>query len=107
MKKILLLCVGVLSFLMVGCGKSREKDVIGDLTKKVKNSQGYYLTGQLEIINNEESYLYDVEVSYQESEKFKVSLKNQTNNHEQIILKNEEGVYVKTQKSTKQKLNVI
>ncbi len=30
--------------------------------------------------------------------------RNKTNNHEQIILKNEEGVYVKTQESTKQKL---
>lgn len=97
MRKILLLCVAmVLSFLMIGCGKYGEKDLIKDLSKKVEDSKGYYLTGELEIMNNEESYLYYVEVSYSEGELFKVSLKNKTNNHEQIILKNEEGVYVLT-----------
>ena len=56
---------------------------------------------------NEEKYTYDINVNYKCAEKFKVSLVNKVNNHEQIILKNDEGVYVKTQKSTKQKLNVI
>ena len=97
MKKILLFCVAlVLPFLMIGCGKYGEKDLIKDLSQKVEESKGYYLNGELEIMNNEESYLYDVEVSYSEGDKFKVSLKNKTNNHEQIILKNEEGVYVLT-----------
>ena len=97
MKKIILFCATmILSFLIVGCGKQGEKDLIKDLSKKVDNSSGYYLTGELEIMNNEESYLYDVEVSYEKEENFKVSLKNKTNNHEQIILKNSEGVYVLT-----------
>ena len=65
------------------------------------------MIGVLEIINNEDTYTYDVNVSYKEKENFRVSLKNQVNNHEQIILKNNDGVYVKTQESTKQKLNVI
>ena len=60
-----------------------------------------------EIINNEDVYKYDVYVAYKNKDLFKVSLKNESNNHEQIILKNKEGVYVKTQESTKQKLNVI
>lgn len=97
MKKNLLFCAAlVLSFFMIGCGKYDEKNLIKDLSKKVNESKGYYLTGELEINNNEESYLYNVEVSYGEKENFKVSLKNKTNNHEQIILKNEEGVYVLT-----------
>ena len=97
MKKILLVCTAFLiSILTFGCGKYGEKDLIKDLTKKIESSKGYYLTGELEIINNEESYLYDVNVSYMEGDKFKVSLKNKTNNHEQIILRNEEGVYVLT-----------
>ena len=48
------------------------------------------------MINNEDTYLYDIDVSYEAEEKFRVSLKNKTNNHEQIILRNEEGVYVLT-----------
>ena len=99
MKKWLLLAC-LCCFLLVGCGKYGEKDIIRDLNKKIDNNNGYYLNGELQIINNEDSYLYDVEVAYQKEDNFRVSLKNKTNNHEQIILKNTEGVYVMTHKST-------
>ena len=96
MKKYLLYIAILSCILLVGCGKYGEKDIVKDLNKKINNSEGYYLNGELEIINNEDSYLYDVEVAYQKENNFKVSLKNKTNNHEQIILKNSEGVYVLT-----------
>ena len=48
------------------------------------------------MINNEDTYAYDIDVSYESENKFRVSLKNKTNNHEQIILRNEEGIYVLT-----------
>ncbi|MBE6138803.1 MAG: outer membrane lipoprotein carrier protein LolA [Firmicutes bacterium] len=95
-KKILIGFACLLSFFMIGCGKYGEDDVIKDLTKKINNAKGYYLDGEMEIINNEESYKYNVEVSYAKDDNFKVSLKNQTNNHEQIILRNSDGVYVLT-----------
>lgn len=95
-RKVLVFCIGMISLLLVGCGKHGEKDVLKTLSNNIEKSKGYYLTGVLEIINNEDSYLYDVDVSYKEEDKFRVSLKNQTNSHEQIILKNEEGVYVLT-----------
>ena len=95
-KKILLFAMVFVSLLVVGCGKFGSKDLIKDFEKKVNSSKGYYLTGELEIINNEETYIYDVEVSYKADDLFKVSLINQTNNHEQIILKNDDGVYVLT-----------
>lgn len=79
---------------MIGCGKYGEKDVVKDLTKKIEGAKGYHLTGVLEMINNEDSYKYDIDVSYEKDDKFRVSLKNQTNNHQQIILRNEDGVYV-------------
>lgn len=97
MKKYLLCILVLLSgFLLVGCGKYGEKDIVNDLNKKISKIDNYYLNGELEIINNEDSYLYDVEVAYQKEDNFRVSLKNKTNNHEQIILKNQEGVYVLT-----------
>jgi len=95
-KKILIGIACLFSFFAIGCGKYGEDDVVKDLSKKINNSKGYYLTGEMEIINNEESYKYNVEVSYAKDDNFKVSLKNQTNNHEQIILRNTDGVYVLT-----------
>lgn len=91
--------IGILiigSLLMCGCGKKDEQDVLKDLTKKIEETKGYHLTGDLEIVNNEDTYTYDVEASYSKEENFKVSLKNKTNNHEQIILRNCEGIFVLT-----------
>ena len=81
---------------MVGCGKYTVKDAQGDLEKKINKTDSYNLTGEMEIINNDDVYKYDVDVSYSKTDKFRVSLKNKTNNHEQIILKNSDGVYVLT-----------
>lgn len=79
-----------------GCGKDSNVNVVKDLNKKIEETESYHLEGILEIVNNENSYLYDVDVSYLKENNFKVSLKNKTNNHEQIILRNSEGVYVLT-----------
>jgi len=101
MKKLILWGLIITLLLLTGCGKYDDKDIVKDLTKKIENSKGYYIEGKMEIINNEDIYKYDVKVSYQEPELFRVSLRNKANEHEQIIIKNEEGVYVKTHKSTK------
>lgn len=94
MKKLFIF-LGVL-LLVCGCGKYNDKDLIKDLSKKVENSSSYHMTGTLEIYRNEEKYTYNVDSSYKKGDLFKVNLINQNNNHEQIILKNEEGVYVIT-----------
>ena len=94
MKKICLILF--VCILMVGCGKYTVKDAQSDLEKKINKADSYNLTGEMEIINNDDVYKYDVDVSYSKNDKFRVSLKNKTNNHEQIILKNSDGVYVLT-----------
>lgn len=93
MKK-LVLCLFCLLILLTGCGKYDEDDALKDLEKKIDNS--YYLEGNLEIVNNDEVYNYEVKSSYKKNDNYKVSLLNKSNNHEQIILKNNEGVYVVT-----------
>lgn len=93
-KKIIYLAL--LIFLATGCFKKGNEDIINSLNKKIDGIETYYIKGELEIINNEDSYLYNVEVAYQKEDKFKVDLVNKTNNHEQIILKNSEGVYLLT-----------
>lgn len=99
-KKILfILLVGV--FLLSGCGKTSESSIIKDLEKKINNSKSYYIEGTLEIVNNEDLYTYDVKVSYAKGDNYKVNLTNKVNNHEQIILRNSDGVYVVTPRINK------
>lgn len=95
MKKILFSIMMVL-LLVSGCGKNSETSVINDLEKKINKASAYKVTGVLEIVNNDEVYTYDVEVSYKKNNNYRVSLTNQANNHTQVILKNSDGVYVLT-----------
>ena len=94
MKKIFII-LGVI-LLLTGCGKYNDKSLIKDVSKKINNSKSYHLIGTLDIFRNEEKYSYDVDSSYKKEDLFKVNLKNKSNEHEQIILKNKEGVYVIT-----------
>lgn len=91
MKKIL---IAISCVLLVACSKS--SNALKEITKSINNSNSYYLDGTLEVMNGDDSSFYNVKVSYKKDNLFKVSLTNQINNHEQIILRNTDGVYVLT-----------
>ena len=94
MKKMLGIIISAI-FIFTGCSKNND-EVLNKLKDKLKNVNSYQITGLLEISNNETIYKYDIEANYEKKDKYKVSFKNKTNNHEQIILKNNDGVYVIT-----------
>ena len=95
MKKLvaLLICAVFFTF---GCGKQNREDIVHDLKNSINNSKAYKLTGTMEISNDEETFTYSIESNYLKDNYYKVKLVNQTNNHEQIILRNNEDVYVIT-----------
>lgn len=95
MKKIFLTSLFLCLFLLTGCGKYTEKTIVKDLNKKINAITGYHIEGTMDIYNGEDVYSYDVESSY-ENDNYRVSLTNKMNNHEQIILRNADGVYVLT-----------
>ena len=96
MKKRYVFILGLILMLFCGCGKKDESSVIKEVTKKVKDMDCYQITGLLNITNNDDNYNYDVVASFEKDDNYRVSLTNKSNNHEQIILKNETGVYVVT-----------
>ena len=95
MKKFLILGAFILLFLG-GCGKYKVEDAVKDFTNKVNNSKSYKLSGTMEISSSEETFTYSLESYFLKDDYYKVVLINQTNNHEQVILKNDEGLYVIT-----------
>ena len=95
MKKVLGIFIAfVIAICLTGCKKEDKKTILNKTYKTVNNAKGYMLEAEMELINNEDSYKYDVTVSYKKKENYRVSLRNKSNNHEQIILRNEDGVYV-------------
>lgn len=95
MKKIAILVVSLM-LILTGCGKKTPEDLLGKFEKNILNAKSYILKGNMEILSNEETFTYSLEVNYLKDDFYKVTLVNQTNNHEQIILKNKDGVYVVT-----------
>ena len=96
MKKFLCL---LFSFLLIGCG-NKESDVLKDIKKKLGDLESYTMAGELNMYNGDDTYTYNVSVNYKKDDLYRVSLVNKVNNHEQIILRNTESVYVITHQST-------
>lgn len=95
MKKCFALMTCIL-FMLCGCGKYTISDATKEFQKDVENSKSYKLSGTMEISNGEEIFTYSLETYFLKDDYYKVVLINQTNNHEQVILKNDEGLYVVT-----------
>ena len=98
--KKLLVALLSLTLLVSGCGKTGTENVVKDFTSKVNDSKSYTLKGNMEIYADEETFTYSLEINFLKDYFYKVKMVNQTNNHEQIILRNTDAVYVMTHKST-------
>ena len=92
-KKVVSIILSV--FLLTGCMSNKT-----DMMKSFKDYNGkknsYELTGEMTIVSNEDEFTYNIKVGVDNKTNYKVSLINTINNHEQVILKNSEGVYVVT-----------
>ena len=95
MKKIFLILI-LGSLVLTGCGKRNEKEVLREFENKVNNADSYYLTGNMELTNNEDVYTYNIAVSYAKDDNYKIELTNVINDHKQVILRNKDGVYIIT-----------
>ena len=94
MKKIIFGLMFVI--LLAGCGKNSKESILKEWSKKVDSYDNYLMQGTLEIYRNEDLYTYKLESAYMKEDNYRVSLTNKTNNHEQIIIRNKNGVYVVT-----------
>lgn len=92
-KKVVVIILSV--FFLTGCMANNN-----DTMKSFKDYNGkkdsYELSGTMVLISNEDEFTYNIKVGVDKRENYKVSLVNTINNHEQVILKNDQGVYVVT-----------
>lgn len=94
MKKMLLLLI--IPLLITGCGKKNNEAIKNNFINKINDAKSYIIKAQMEVYNDEDTYTYSIEASYLKEDYYKVKMINQTNNHEQIILRNKDAVYVIT-----------
>lgn len=95
LKKIISLVLCLL-LLTSGCGKKNKDNIVKKMNEEITSLKNYNLKGNMEIYTDEETFTYSIEVDYLKDNFYKVNMVNQTNNHEQIILRNNDAVYVIT-----------
>ncbi|MBD1372306.1 outer membrane lipoprotein carrier protein LolA [Hazenella sp. IB182357] len=98
MKRKVWICIMAMIILtsIVGCGMKDEKSVVEDLSERAKNMDSYMSHGQMTILTGQEPLDYDIEVWYKKPHFYRVALKNKSKDIMQILLRNDEGVYVLT-----------
>jgi outer membrane lipoprotein-sorting protein len=98
MKKVVLLfaLMAMLASVLAACGGKGEEDVVGDLSAKMDTLESYKADAQLILNNGEEKQEYNVEVWHRNPHYYRIGLTNMAKEITQIILRNDEGVFVLT-----------
>jgi outer membrane lipoprotein-sorting protein len=86
----------VLVMALAGCGEKSQKDVTKALDAKVKEMTGYKTNAKLTLQTGNEPQVYDVEIWHKKPNYYRVNLKNAQKEQSQMILRNDEGVFVLT-----------
>ena len=94
MKKYIVLFLSLL-FIITGCGKGESANIKEEFIRNIEKKDSYLVKGTMNIISNEDTFSYNI-VAAKYKDYYRVNLVNTINNHEQVILKSDEGVYVVT-----------
>lgn len=88
--------IAIISMLATGCGPKGVDDIVGDLGTQMEKMQGYKMNAKLTLQTGKDPQTYDVEVWYNKPDFYRVALTSKERDITQIILRNEEGVFVLT-----------
>lgn len=93
MKKILGTIIAFLALFLCGCGKTTTGNLIESLGKKMDKIDSYKVNATMTIKKDDREIVYDLEIKNLD-ENYIVKLKSRENNSIQVIVKNENGVFV-------------
>jgi len=89
---------GMLSLLLLlaGCGPKNAADVVHELDKLMAKLESYETDGKMILKTGGQDVEYTVSVWYRKPHYYRISLMNESNDVTQIVLRNDEGVFVLT-----------
>ncbi|MGG5254726.1 LolA family protein [Neobacillus sp. SM06] len=96
-KRLMLLFVGLMIlFVLSACGTKSQGDVVKDLNGKLEDLSGYKVNAKMTLKMGSDSQVYNVEIWHKDPTYYRVNLKNPSKDQSQMILRNDEGVFVLT-----------
>ncbi|NMI04360.1 DUF4367 domain-containing protein [Paenibacillus sp. SZ31] len=97
----MLAMVLVLSVLLAACGKKDAAAVVKDLNEVVGEMESYQGAGVMTLHTGDSPQQYKVEVWHQKPSYYRIALTNAKKDVTQIVLRNDEGVFVLTPSQNK------
>jgi len=94
--RIFVLLLVAIMTLLAACGSPSKEDVMKKLSGKWNESKGYELQATMEIKTGSEPRVYDVTVWHTKPDFYKVNVSQAGSQDSQMIVRNEEGVFVIT-----------
>ncbi len=90
----------VLSVLLVlslaACGEKSQEDVMSSLDEKLNEMSSYKADAKMTLETGKDPQIYEVEIWYKKPSYYRVLLKNAEKDQSQMILRNDDGVFVLT-----------
>lgn len=86
-----------LLFILAACGEKSQEDVIEKLEESIETMDGYKVHAEMKMSTGQEEQTYGINVWHKKDDYYRVSLSNENDEKGgQVILKNDDGVYVLT-----------
>lgn len=83
--------------LLAACGEKSKEDVVEKLESMAEDMNAYQAQAMMTLMTGKEDQSYRIEVAHQKEDRYRVLLKNDKDEEgNQIILKNDDGVFVLT-----------
>lgn len=89
-------CMFLFVILLAACGPKDEGDVVTDLSSQLQELNSYKSSGTMSLMAGEDAQEYRVDVWYKTPDHYRIALTNEQEDITQIVLKNDEGVFVLT-----------
>jgi len=91
----------IFSLALAACGTKDAESVVKELDKVVNSMESYQGSGTMTLRTGQQPLEYKVEVSYQKPQFYRIKLTNEEKDITQIVLRNDDGVFVLTPKLNK------
>jgi outer membrane lipoprotein-sorting protein len=96
-KKLFLLITGILViFSLAACGSKSQEDVVKELNGKLGDLTSYKVNAKMTLKMGTDLQVYNVEIWHKDPTFYRVNLKNTQKDQSQMILRNNQGVFVLT-----------
>lgn len=98
LKRVCFIAGCLVILLIAGCGEKSPESVVKQLEKTLGNINGYKIEAEMTMHTGQEPRNYDIAIWYKKGTEnfYRVVLENDEGEGGQVILRNEEGVFVLT-----------